>query len=286
METERTTGDNADSPKTEENGGCGKGCLFVCGVLLFGVVLLLYESDAIPTRLPLVKDKVMIAHFREHREEFEAVARRFRSFPDRTREAGAARPQDETETKMLLERAGLRAYEGGWPYPPSTLWLPDPYHPDSCRTAQELEKSCRDEVEQWEAAKEASEKSTKDFEAAVPFPTCELWNRLRYGVLTFIPSEESVYGSGNRTLTKRYLHFPEAPKIVEDHHGWKKLLYPYPDHKYLTVEDSLNTFSFFWYPEGSRERLRLNVCQCRPIEGEPHWFLVMCIRNVTPGYEW
>lgn len=285
METERTMDDNADRRNREENRSGCTGCQIGCGMLLFVLVPILYVLGFIPSCVPLVRDRAMIAHFREHREAFEAVVQHFRSFPDRAREAGAATPQNEVETKILLERAGLGVTSSGEVYLSCerlpngcALWLPDPYHPDSRRKAQKMAKECSGEVERWYDAKRASGKSAKDFVADMPFPTCSLWNGLRYGALAFYPTGEELANDRfdyPTTGTKLYIHFPEAPKIEGSF--WKMLFYPDPKApertRALTVVNSLNFFPIQAY----KSSYYMHECRYRPIKGEPHWFLEMCI---------
>jgi len=206
-------------------------------------------------RAPLPTDEEMIAHFQEHRAEFEELVRRNRTFAQREHWPELKWPDQEEGTLQLRQQVGVATVN----YLSLLDWLPAPYSLATAQRVKSMKDECAQDVKQWRELD--GEKKN------LPPPKCRLLG-YQYGVLVFTPKlPNNAYYAGSWryvAVKKEYVHFPEPPRIEQGYlrgpiqedgqYGYKK-----------RAASSLNYYPFGW---------KEYECVYRPIDA--HWFITLC----------
>jgi len=220
--------------------------------LLIVVVLFIVRLQ----HVPLPSDEKMIAHFQEHREEFEELVSLYRTFIKRENWPELKWPSEEEGTRELWSKAGV----GDVNHLSLLHWLPDPYNVSTAQYVQNIHDECTQAMKQWHAIG-GNVKSLYP-----PPPKCRLLG-YQYGVLYFKPEPRNTYWVHSwrySTIWKTYIHFPEPPRIEDGY-----LLGPVNmDGEYSYKERALTSLNF--YPLGWKEY----ECVYRRIDA--HWFITLC----------
>jgi len=206
-------------------------------------------------RAPLPTDEEMIAHFQEHRAEFEELARRNRTFVEREHWPELKWPPEEEGTRELWRKAGV----GDVNYLSLLDWLPDPYNVATAQRMKAINDECTQDVKQWRAM-------GGDVKSLYPPPPkCRLLG-YQYGVLNFKPEPRNTYWAHSWryvTVWKTYLHFAEPPRIEQGY-----LLGPVrADGTYSYKERAFSSLNY--YPLGWKEY----ECVYRRIDA--NWFITL-----------
>lgn len=185
---------------------------------------------------PLPNDEEMIAHFKAHRAELEAVVESYREYTAPQDDPGRYWG-DTPEAQALLNGAGIRYVNNV-----GALWFPDPYSGETAKQAQVLRKNMGKRV----------------FDL---YP--------KYSSLYVSPADQRYYRKSLRYLTdfaiwKDFYHIPEVPKIENG-----KLWYPVDVDGKLKSGRRIFTSLNDYPPEWKR-----GECVFRQLEA--HWFIQMC----------
>lgn len=232
---------------------------------LVGYLYLKIGGAILDKRPPMASDEKMIAHFQEHRSEFEALVKNYRAFL----------PTDEQrvfteipENKALKESAGVyRIDEYGH------TWFPNPYSPDAAREFDRIRKQWKKNelvIHSYEEVRIGLKPQTLG-----PTDRVEVmfWPGIRWLLGNLINLGGRSVGDYllifivpfYHTVHKDYVYIPEIPKIEND-----RLWAPVTSTGNSTGSDRV-------YPSLSPYPLSLMHGECvyRPIEA--HWFIKLCI---------
>ncbi|MDD2661849.1 MAG: hypothetical protein PHY54_19560 [Methylococcales bacterium] len=186
---------------------------------------------------PLPSDEKMIAHFQEHRAEFETLVKNYQAFIPTLE-----KPVFENlENKTLMKKAAIR-----WISEKGATWFPNPYSAEAAKQFEAFSKQA----------------GVKALEFVHPYVSIgfsmeeQPLGRSYRAVLLF---------SGIQWVMKDYMYIPEIPKI-EDGRLWD----PVTTSGYLKW--SHRAFSSLnFYPPGWK------IGECVFRQFEPHWLIRMCI---------
>jgi hypothetical protein len=185
---------------------------------------------------PLPSDEEMISHFRQHRNEIEALVGHYRNY--QSSEEPSVEWGDLPEVVALKKKSGVKRVTQAGP-----IWFPNPY---TAQTARELEFLAR-----------------TDGRALMAL------SRRRGSLKIELTDSRYAHGAIVRTsvaavIWKDYFFFPEVPKIDQ-----QRLWYPVDVDGQFKSSDRVLT-SLNSYPVGWKK----SECVFRSIESQ--WFIRMC----------
>ncbi|MDR2635536.1 MAG: hypothetical protein LBC08_01770 [Campylobacteraceae bacterium] len=242
----------------------------------------------------LASDEEMIAHFKEHRAEFEELVKRYREFdPEIAESEFIVKKQENGEyekipyrshnlwrnqenTLELIQKTGIYTLYVHSKNPAIddsiTLWLPNPYSEETAKLAKEMINS--------------SKKIHDDFSEKKPV-------EYQYGAIVINLKPKVKYQRNTRVFDELYkdLYFiPEIPRIedgklldpvdINTNHTAKRSVLPSLDRipiKWHISKKYTDFYDILEYVKPFRRYIykRLDFsCVFRQIE--PQWFLRMC----------